>query len=154
MKFNMKKEIIKNIEEVKIMTGKKYEEYSDGFKISTSYHNIYILIDSETECCENHGCIMSEDDITDFIGAEILNIYMTDHKLKSYDLTYQIDEDDEYELCYKDYAMFINVDTSNGPLQFVKYNLYDGTYGHDILIKCEHISSGKITTDFEYKSHL
>ena len=153
MKFNMKKEIIKNIEEVKIMTDKEYEEYSDGFKISTSYHNIYILIDSETECCENHGCIMSEDDITDFIGAEILNIYMTDHELKTYDLSYQIEGD---KLDYRDYAMFVNIDTSNGPLQFVVYNLHNGYYGHDILIKCEHVSSydGKITTDFEYKSHL
>jgi len=105
----------------------------EGFILGTSKRTILFLIHNEQNCCEAFGHITSEDDLDSFIGAEILNIERVDDKLKNYEVL----EDDFDEAS----AIFLNVHTNKGVLQFVVYNTHNGYYGHNVLIKIEELES-------------
>lgn len=114
----------------------------EGYKIVTSKQNIFVLIDAEQFCCESwgydacssEGIITSNDDFNDFIGAELVDVAIispgTHKEVKIYskllDISYDGDEDN---------AEFVNLNTTNGLLQFAVYNSHNGYYGHDIYIK-------------------
>lgn len=78
-------------------------------------------------CCENWGYLSSEDDFGSFIGSELKNVYVTDTKLGTIVSNMKEDLD-------AGSAMFINVETTKGLLQFVAYNEHNGYYGHDVLL--------------------
>jgi hypothetical protein len=85
---------------------------------------IKIGIDDDQQCCEKTGFLSSNDDYSDFIGAEFLTVLTVDtnnlvSKLKD---------------IYETDVAFINVETSKGTLQFAVYNEHNGYYGHDVIV--------------------
>ena len=98
-----------------------------GFVITTDKQIVKLGIDDYQSCCENYGYFMSEDNLEDFIGSELLDIKITDTLLKPNN---EIDVNDIYE----GDVMFVNIETSHGLLQFVAYNEHNGYYGHDACV--------------------
>jgi hypothetical protein len=132
----MKKEIIKSIEYFQPFEG----EYKgmEGYKIVTDKQEILILINNSQQCCEEwgyeacseKGILETQDDLDDYIGAEILDIEIVDTEKDIYkSLT------DRVYRFYSSNAEFVNVKTSKGKLQFAVYNAHNGYYGHKIYIK-------------------
>lgn len=101
------------------------EEFSDneqdGYLIATTKQTIKLAIDNRQNCCENWGYFFSNDNLSEFIGATILNVTLTDDFLQTEDIP-------EGARCGM--TMFITIDTNKGPLQFVAYNDHNGYYGH------------------------
>jgi hypothetical protein len=102
----------------------------DGFCIKTDQQEIMLLIDNGQNCCESWGYFMSEENLGDFIGSEILNISITDSALntklyKEHVGDYGADAGD---------VMFVNIETTNGLLQFAAYNVHNGYYGHGAYV--------------------
>lgn len=97
----------------------------EGYSITLADGSIIQMgIASGQCCCENYGYLTSQDGLTDFIGAEFISVAVTDAELKHYDV----------ESVYDGSAMFINVETSRGCLQFVAYNEHNGYYSHDAVL--------------------
>lgn len=133
-------EIIKNIKEVSdvYFNDDKWDTY-DGYCIETDSRQLYFVIAFSTVrkrysglsnlqcCCESWGYLSSEDDFGSFIGSELKNVYVTDTKLET--IASNIREDLDAGS-----AMFINVETTNGLLQFVAYNEHNGYYGHEVKL--------------------
>jgi hypothetical protein len=115
------KEIIKEIKEI-----------DTGYLIITDKQTIDIGISQEQDCCENAGYFMSNDDLKDFVGAELREIKLTDDLLET--------------TVVPDYAtiecntMFVTFETSNGTLQFVAYNDHNGYYGHEAWVKSTQVT--------------
>lgn len=100
----------------KIIAINEYENgRADGFEILTTQQTIKLLISNSQGCCENWGYFLSEDNLQDFIGANLLNIKLTDTVLNKV----KFDEIGFYE----GGLMFVDIETSNGVLQFVAYRL-------------------------------
>lgn len=132
----MSKEIIKSIEYFQPFEG----EYKgmEGYKIVTDKQEILILINNSQQCCEEwgyeacseKGILETQDDLDDYIGAEILDIEIVDTEKDIYkSLT------DRVYRFYSSNAEFVNIKTSKGKLQFAVYNAHNGYYGHKIYIK-------------------
>lgn len=132
----MNKEIIKSIEYFQPFEG----EYKgmEGYKIVTDKQEILILINNSQQCCEEwgyeacseKGILETQDDLDDYIGAEILDIEIVDTEKDIYkSLT------DRVYRFYSFNAEFVNIKTSKGKLQFAVYNAHNGYYGHKIYIK-------------------
>lgn len=132
----MNKEIIKLIEYFQPFEG----EYKgmEGYKIVTDKQEILILINNSQQCCEEwgyeacseKGILETQDDLDDYIGAEILDIEIVDTEKDIYkNLT------DRVYRFYSSNAEFVNIKTSKGKLQFAVYNAHNGYYGHKIYIK-------------------
>lgn len=120
-------EKITSIEEV---TGVKFDsddwsEYA-GYKIVTDKQTIFFAISNNQQCCENWGYLMSNDNLDDFIDANLISIGLVDEELKTALL------DDEFST--EASCMFVNVETSKGLLQFVAYNDHNGYYGHHAVV--------------------
>jgi len=99
----------------------------EGFVIKTDGQDITIGVSTGQCCCESFGCIMTNDDINDFIGAEIKSITIVDEALNGKEI-------EELEYLDEGGAMFVNLDTSEGLLQFVAYNGHNGYYGHSAVL--------------------
>lgn len=98
-----------------------------GFVVTTDKQIVKLGISDYQSCCENYGYFMSEDNLEDFIGAELLDIKITDTLLKPNN---EIDVNNIYE----GDVMFVNIETNKGLLQFVAYNEHNGYYGHDACV--------------------
>ena len=127
--------IIKNIE---VFFDKCRGDWSkfDGYKISTTNGVIEIAVESFQSCCENWGYISSNDNFSDFCGAEILEIKYTqkiDEVLET--ITMQLSK----KYVELDNIYFITLETSKGTLQFAVYNEHNGYYGHDCYVSCDFI---------------
>lgn len=97
----------------------------EGFVITLADdRTIQMGISAGQCCCETYGYLTSQDDLTDFIGATFISVAVTDAELKHYDVA----------SVYDGAAMFINVETSRGCLQFVAYNEHNGYYSHDAVL--------------------
>jgi hypothetical protein len=117
------KEIIISIEE----HNERPNERMSGFAITTTKQVIKLLIDDEQDCCETFGYFMSEDNLSAFISAELINIKITDTELKEGLMEkHNITESSLYE----GGIMFVDLETSVGVLQFAAYNEHNGYYGH------------------------
>lgn len=100
----------------------------DGFRVETTDQVIELAISNYQDCCESWGYLLTEDDTSKFIGAEFLGLALTDiNRLTKEveDLAY-IEEGD---------VMFVDINTSEGVLQFVAYNAHNGYYGHRVFIQ-------------------
>lgn len=86
-------------------------------------------------CCEQWGYLTSQDDLSEFIGADLRSVSVVDAELQHYDVPE----------VYSGSTMFINVDTSAGLLQFVAYNEHNGYYSHEAVL-----IENDITTESEY----
>jgi hypothetical protein len=143
----MNKEVIVQIEEIKDVrlanighhTGKAqvgmhsllnalygYEEY-DGYKVTTSQHEYFILISNGQNCCENWGYMISEDDFEKFIGKKLVSVELTNTALDKKTVEDLYAEEDQIQ--------FVDFKMSNGlVLQFTVYNAHNGYYGHPIIV--------------------
>jgi len=125
-------ETITSIQEISIARYDSKGAYAEdggysGFTIETTEQEIMLLIENEQCCCEDWGYLLSEDNTEMFIGAEIMNIFVTDTEYKNYDIPFgdSLDAGD---------VVFVNVDTNVGRLQFVAYNAHNGYYGHSVRV--------------------
>jgi hypothetical protein len=107
------------------------EEY-EGYEILTEKGQIYILINNSQSCCENWGYFAGNDDLESFIGAELLSVNRVDNCLNVSRLPgYGLDEG---------IAIFINLETDRGTLQFTVYNSHNGYYSHGVIIKSQELN--------------
>jgi hypothetical protein len=120
-------EKILRIEESNFKTTERTWGGYDGFQIITDQQTIQIGISDSQNCCERFGCIITNDETKDFIGSELLRISITDTALNNKEI-----EEIEYLGCGD--TMFVNLETSEGHLQFVTYNCHNGYYGHEAVL--------------------
>lgn len=73
------------------------------------------------------GYLSSEDDFGSFIGSELKNVYVTYTKLETIVSNMKEDLD-------AGSAMFINVETTKGLLQFAAYNEHNEYYVHAVKL--------------------
>lgn len=120
-------EKILRFEETTFETEKDWGSY-DGFVVITDKQSIKLGISNGQSCCENFGYFMTNDNLDDFIGATVLGVTIVDEYLNKEKLP---------EL-YEGGAMFVNIETSAGTLQFTAYNEHNGYYGHDaVVVSCQ-----------------
>lgn len=163
----MQKEIIFKIEEffdreVFSNTTQLIETF-DGFSIITNRQEIILAISNEQQCCEDAGYFMTNDNIEDFLNSELLSIDFVDGELKTHTMkttetiTYQdghthsferdgyfVDIKKNHEIgASENYALFVNIHTSKGQLQFVAYNAGNGYYGHSFELKSQQLKHSR-----------
>lgn len=122
-------------------TIKKIEEYStkegyysrSGYKVTTDKQEIVLLIDDGTQCCEEWGYFWTNDDVEEFVGATLLDIKVVDEDLNHVILEREGINTKDFE--YEGSTMFVNLETSKGTLQFVAYNIHNGYYGHNAVVR-------------------
>jgi len=108
---------------------------ASGYIVNVGDYFVKMLIEDESQCCENWGYICSEDNIDEFIGAELLNINFTDGEYNTKTLEefrklgFNINSGEQA------FGVFITFETSKGQLQFTLYNDHNGYYGHNVLIE-------------------
>lgn len=117
-------EIILSINEE--VFGDKEETYS-GFTIKTNLGEIKLGITNGNLCCENWGYLMSQDDLSCFIGAHLLDYFTTTEQLE----TVEIPE------LYEGAVIFVTFVTTAGEFQFAAYNEHNGYYGHEVFIQSD-----------------
>jgi len=120
-------EKILRIEETNFKTKEKSWGGYDGFQIITDKQTIQIGISDGQCCCESFGCLITNDDTTEFIGAKLKSIAIVDTALNNKKI-------EELEYLDSGGAMFVNLETSKGLLQFVAYNGHNGYYGHEAVL--------------------
>lgn len=128
-------EKIKSIEELHTDSSYKegeYESSASGFRVVTDKQSIDLLIGNQQSCCENWGYFFCNEDAQEFVGADLLDVTITDEALNT-----KVLEDNGLDLgkYYEGRVMFVNLETSKGTLQFVAYNLHNGYYGHQARVK-------------------
>ena len=106
-----------------------------GYGIVTDQQTIKLLMDCQQNYAERFGYFMSEDDFSEFEGAEIINVTLTDTALNTKSLKDNEIDDDSGER----QIMFVNIHTSKGMLQFVAYNEHNGYYGHEATVECKQL---------------
>ena len=118
---------IKNIEE---FDDDEYAGYIITLKKEKEIKKIEISIKNHQICCENWGYITSEDDFTNFIGADVKEIVTTDAERTSSIIDFLNKENlEEADI------MFLTILTNKGALQFAVYNAHEGYYCHNAFIK-------------------
>ena len=101
----------------------------DGYKVETEDHTYCVLIDNGQSCCESWGYFCSEDDYNQFIGANLIEVNLTDVALK----TIKVESSDYYDgECGG--IQFVNFVTDKGVFQLAVYNSHNGYYGHGIVV--------------------
>lgn len=117
---------IKSIQEASFgMAGDRWGICYDGFVITmTDDTTIKFGISNESQCCESWGYLMSQDDFVDFIGATVISVAGVDEALAHVSV----------KDVYCGGIMFININTSEGLLQFVAYNEHNGYYSHEGVV--------------------
>ena len=121
----MEKEIIESIDLDAVFIAGSRGYSNDGVIIKTNKQEIKIGIDNDQQCCESWGYLTSEDNVDDFIGAEVVKITLDDELLNESVLS----DLDKYTIENAS-MMFVTVHTSKGPFQVVAYNEHNGYYGH------------------------
>lgn len=101
----------------------------DGYRVKTEGHEFNILISNEQNCCEDWGYFQLNDDENEFVGAELLQVNLTDTALNKE----KCDEEMPYELDAGG-IQFVDFETNKGVLQLAVYNGHNGYYGHSIII--------------------
>lgn len=112
---------------------KGYHVIFEGYQIITDKQTIKIGIENGQCCCEDWGFFMTEDDLTDFVNADLISVEVVDTALKVEKL-----KELRVEGCD---TMFVNFNTTKGLLQFVAYNDHNGYYGHDAIIISEQVTN-------------
>jgi hypothetical protein len=111
--------------------------YYAGYEVKTDRQTIKLVMDDEQSCCESFGYFMSHDDFSEFIGAELKDVSVTDTGLTHKKIE-ELQNDDE--CC----ILFVNLSTDRGVLQFVAYNSHNGYYGHIAKVISEQIKHEQV----------
>lgn len=122
---------IEEIENVKYDSG-----YIDGYAITTDKQVIRMGISNHSDCCEVWGYLISEDNLDNFIGANLIGLSITDTALNTIVFEKDLGPDD----MEAGGMMFVNVNTDRGLLQFVAYNAHNGYYGHPAYVISEQLN--------------
>jgi hypothetical protein len=117
-------ERIIRIEESSFFDKNEWSMY-DGYQIITDKQTIKVGISNGQSCCEHWGYLTSEDDLKQFEGAKLLSIEVVDKALDKISVP---------DCSYGGGAMFVNIETSEGLLQFAAYNEHNGYYGHEAVV--------------------
>lgn len=122
-------------------TSSGWKQSYDGFLIVTEEQTIKVGIDNGQNCCESWGYLASQDDLSGFSGAVLLNIKVTDAELRAYTVD-ELPTKSEWE---GGSAMFVDFETDRGVFQIVAYNSHNGYYGHEAVV---------ISRDLNYEEYL
>jgi hypothetical protein len=129
-------EIILSISEVTGIAGSEpWPRSYGGYEIATSQQTIGLLIDEDQQCCENSGYFMSHEDLSEFVGAELVGVTLTDDALDEVEVWQHVGNEEYFE----GGLMFVDLKTSRGVLQFVAYNAHNGYYGHTARVSCRQL---------------
>jgi len=101
----------------------------DGYKVITDKTEILVLIDNGQCCCEQWGYLCSEDEPTDYIGAELLKVELTDVALNKE----KVEKTAQYGFDGGG-IQFVDFVTIKGVFQLAVYNAHNGYYGHGIAV--------------------
>ena len=121
----------------------------EGYRIITNEQEIHLLMASDQSCCENWGYFLCNDDLDEFVGSELLSIILTDtarnteifeEKAPKVTEHNKIQAPREFGTDYDEELMFVNLETSQGTLQFVAYNAHNGYYGHNALVESKQLN--------------
>ena len=127
---------MENILSIKETTFKKdnddWQSY-DGYEITTDKQTIKIGISSEQSCCERFGYFITEDNLREYIGSDLISISQTNTVMDTQTI-------DKLHLYDAPNTMFITFETTRGAFQFVAYNSHNGYYGHDAIIISEQLN--------------
>lgn len=129
-------EVIAKIEEISNYRDENVRYGADGYAITTNKQMIRLLIDNDQDCCEQWGYLMSEDDLSKFIGSSLLDITITDTALSTIQFEQYLGPED----MDAGGMMFVNINTDRGLLQFVAYNAHNGYYGHEAHVISEQLN--------------
>lgn len=108
-----------------------------GVLITTTDQVIKLLVDDSQRCCEDVGYFLTEDRVGDFIGAELIDVRLTDDELEEALMEqFGLGTPDGFNgyRRFEGSLMFVDIVTDRGLLQFVAYNEHNGNYGHDALV--------------------
>lgn len=110
-------------------------ESTSGYRIITDSQEIIFGISDIQSCCETWGYFMSDDNLQDFIGSELISVSLVNEALEKVSIEHK-ETLDMAGIA----TMFVNFETSNGLLQFVAYNSHNGYYGHTAFIKSKQLT--------------
>ena len=98
-----------------------YDSWYEGLIIETDKGDIKLIITNGQSCCEHWGALFFEtpDDISQFIGAEIIQIEDIDIKREEF-----IDNETQ-----------LRITTDNGVIQYAIYNEHNGYYAHGTILQ-------------------
>lgn len=111
------------------------EAYYDGFKVITTEQSIEVGINNGRGCCETWGHFWTNDNPSEFVGAELLGVFIVDESLDVHKLDKEVDGGLDAGA-----VMFVNFKTDRGVLQFTAYNSHNGYYGHDAYVESTQLS--------------
>ena len=111
--------IIQSIKEDTIVDS--WRESYEGLIIETDKGSIKLVISDSQSCCEQWWALFFEtlDDISQFVGAEILQIEDIDIKREEY-----IDNETQ-----------LRITTDRGIIQYAIYNEHNGYYSHGTILQ-------------------
>lgn len=112
------------------------DENSSGYVVTTTDQEIHLFIDNRHKCCENWGYFWCNDNVSDFVGARLYDVKVTD-EIDGEIITQKLAN--EVSGNYEGLLMFVTLETDRGDLQFVAYNKHDGYYGHSAKVECKQI---------------
>lgn len=104
-----------------------------GYEIITDKQTIKIGISEGQSCCERFGYFITEDNLSEYIGSDLISISQTNTVMDTQTI-------DELHLYDAPNTMFITFETTKGTFQFVAYNSHNGYYGHDAIIISEQLN--------------
>ena len=135
---NQELETILKIKEVEFTEpdNDEWEVYGhsyEGYIVTTNKQQIKLGLTNTQICCEDWGYYMTEDNLDEFIGANLFDITVTDTQLNTH----------EVKPRYAGETMFVNFTTSKGALQFVCYN-NNGYYGHTGIVESNQITEARM----------
>lgn len=104
--------------------------------ITTETKTVRLYISDYQSCCENYGAYLyTPDDVKEYIGTTLKCLYPADsineNLQKSVDFPVDFNGGG---------AMFIDIITDNGVLQFACYNQHNGYYSHYAGIEIDGVS--------------
>lgn len=106
----------------------------DGYKVCTDSHEFLVLISNEQNCCENWGYFDTNDDASQYIGADLRNVRLTDTALSQAALyAAGLMWSGEFDLDHGG-IQFVDFITDAGVFQLAVYNAHNGYYGHSVIV--------------------
>lgn len=128
-------------EKIESITETSFKESEDawsnmaGFVVKTTEQEIKLGISDYQSCCESWGYFMSEDNINEFVGAELLEMKITDTARNTTKFNDEVPGG-----VYDGDVMFVDLVTDKGTLQFVAYNSHNGYYGHTAVVQSKQLT--------------
>ncbi len=112
----------------------------EGFVVTTNKRRVKMGVSKGKSCCEVTGYFTSEDDPKSFIGKQLVGVEVVDTMLNKKQI-------DRIEYLDQGGVMFVNLNCTDGTLQFVVYNVHNGYYGHEAMVAVGALSSGSELPD-------